>query len=165
MPGGRIAAAGRAPGRRRNAQNVPEVRIAAQEQANSLVVQGPPEAIALAEQIIQRFDTEGAAETTIQVFPCTKADATSLADAVNKALADQSGARGRATRPIRVRPRTPRWWPSRIPIRCSSAAARTRWPRPWSWLSNWTRAARRGAFGAGLYAQVRPGKPGQQDHR
>ena len=81
----------------------PEVRIAAQDKANAIVVQGPPEAIALAEEIIKKFDSEdaGGAATVIEVVKLSKAEAVSLAVAINQALAAEAkgGGRSPATEP------------------------------------------------------------------
>ncbi len=67
-----------------------EARIAAHEKANAVVVAGPPETIALAAQIIKQFDGEIRPETVIQIVPLTRAEANSLAQAVNEILAEQA---------------------------------------------------------------------------
>jgi len=83
--------------RRRGAPSGPDVRIAAQDKANAVVIQAPPDVIALAEQIIKEFDRPETGATVIQIVTLTKAEATTLAASVNQALADQaSRARGRA---------------------------------------------------------------------
>ncbi|MHC4718283.1 MAG: secretin N-terminal domain-containing protein, partial [Planctomycetota bacterium] len=75
-----------------------DIRIAAQDEANAIVIQAPPEAIALAEQIIKDFDSGIVDGTSIQIVKLVNAEAFGLAEAVNQALARQrpAGRRGRA---------------------------------------------------------------------
>ncbi|HUS47055.1 MAG TPA: secretin N-terminal domain-containing protein, partial [Phycisphaerae bacterium] len=83
-------------GRRRRGGGPPreDIRIAAQEKANAVIVQGPPEAVAMADEIIKQFDGEFGTETVIQIVQLSKAEATSLASAVNAILAEQARGRG-----------------------------------------------------------------------
>ena len=60
---------------------------------NDVVVQGPPEKLALAEELIKTFDAEGATgQSGIVIVALKNAQAESLAEAVNSALAAGSGA-------------------------------------------------------------------------
>ncbi len=86
-------------GRRGRGAPTVDIRIASQDKANSIVVHAPPEVVALAEQLVKEFDAEAGAETVIQIVPLTKAEATTLATAVNQALAAQAGPRGRGAAP------------------------------------------------------------------
>ncbi len=65
-----------------------DVRVAAMPDTNDVVVQGPPEKIALAEELIKTFDAEGATrQSAIFIVKLKNAQAASLAEAVNAALA------------------------------------------------------------------------------
>jgi len=65
-----------------------EVRVAAMPDTNDVVVQGPPEKLALAEELIKTFDADGAARhSAIFIVKLKNAQAASLAEAVNAALA------------------------------------------------------------------------------
>ncbi len=65
-----------------------KVRIATQKKANAVIIQGSPEVIAFAEQIIKQFDTETVSDVVIEIVPLVKAEAVSLAKTVNQALAE-----------------------------------------------------------------------------
>ncbi len=68
-----------------------DVRVAAMPDTNDVVVQGPPEKLALAEELIKTFDAEGAAgQTGIVIVKLKNAQAESLAEAVNSALASKA---------------------------------------------------------------------------
>ncbi|MCX5682882.1 MAG: hypothetical protein NT049_04270, partial [Planctomycetota bacterium] len=55
-------------GYRSEASSVPETRVAAIAETNDIVVQGTPEKLALADQLIKTFDAQGAeGHTTIQI--------------------------------------------------------------------------------------------------
>ncbi len=79
-----------------------KVRIATQKKANAVIIQGSPEAIAFAEQIIKQFDTETVSDIVIEIVPLVKAEAVSLAKAVNQALAEEV----ESTQGYRPQP----WW-------------------------------------------------------
>ncbi|HUU10639.1 MAG TPA: secretin N-terminal domain-containing protein, partial [Phycisphaerae bacterium] len=67
-----------------------EVRVAAMPETNDVVVQGPPEKLALAEELIKTFDMAGAAgQAGIVIVKLKNAQAASLAEAVNTALASK----------------------------------------------------------------------------
>jgi type II secretory pathway component GspD/PulD (secretin) len=72
-----------------------EVELAALESSNTLVVQGPPEKLALADELIKQFDSpEAAGRAGIRIVELETADAESLARAVRDALGER--ARGAA---------------------------------------------------------------------
>jgi len=81
------------------------VRVAAVAASNAVVVQGPPEKILLAEELIQTFDNEAVSEqTVIEIVTLKNAQAVSLAEAVNASLAERAarspyGGRGRGPTP------------------------------------------------------------------
>jgi len=67
------------------------VRIASLPYANSIVIEGPPDKLTMAEQLIKTFDVpEAAKATSIQVIRLTNAQASSLATAINAILAGQA---------------------------------------------------------------------------
>src|SRR5262249_47762428 len=79
--------------------DVKSVRVAPARSLNAVVVQGPPEKLALAEKLIQSLDREEQdARSVIQTVRLKKAHAENLADAVTKTIA----ARGPQTRLQRV---------------------------------------------------------------
>jgi len=83
----------------------PEVRVAAVAETNDVVVQGAPEKIAMAAQLIETLDKEAAADkTSIVIVPLKNAQAASLADAVNEAIS----ARTAVSRYSRQEPETRR---------------------------------------------------------
>ena len=64
------------------------VRVAAMPRSNAVVVQGPPTKVLLAEQLIKQFDSEEAgAQTIIEIVQLQKAQAATLAESINAALA------------------------------------------------------------------------------
>jgi type II secretory pathway component GspD/PulD (secretin) len=72
---------------RRSSSDASAVRVAAVPAANTIVVQGPPEKIALAEKLIAGFDTpEASGQATVRVVPLANADASSLAALLTKML-------------------------------------------------------------------------------
>ena len=74
-------------------QKPAEVRVAAVAETNDVVVQGPPEKVALAGQLIETLDTEAAgARSTIMIVPLKNAEAAGLAEAVNQVLAAKGAA-------------------------------------------------------------------------
>ena len=82
VPGGRPAPQGAASER--------ATRVAAMERTNTLIIQGPPEKIALADDLVRTLDREEAsAETTVQIVGLKQAQAASLAQAVRAALAEE----------------------------------------------------------------------------
>ena len=93
------ASAERPRGRGRRTTSAADVRIAAQEKANAIVVHAPPEIMALAEDMIRQFDDEpGGAQTVMQIVRLEKAEASTLAAAINKVIAAQApGRRSPAT--------------------------------------------------------------------
>ncbi len=84
---------------RRSRSTGAATRVAAVKAANAVVVQGPAEKLALAEQLIQQFDQKETAQATIQIVKLQKATADTLADAVNSALADKATSSRRYRRP------------------------------------------------------------------
>jgi type II secretory pathway component GspD/PulD (secretin) len=72
---------------RRSSSDASAVRVAAVPAANTIVVQGPPEKIALAEKLIAGFDTpEASGQATVRVVPLANADASTLAALLTKML-------------------------------------------------------------------------------
>jgi len=72
---------------RRSSSDASAVRVAAVPAANTIVVQGPPEKIALAEKLIVGFDTpEASGQATIRIVPLANADASSLAALLTRML-------------------------------------------------------------------------------
>jgi type II secretion system protein D len=92
-------------GGRNRGQNQEPVRVAAMSGSNSIVVQGPPESLALAEELVATFDVEEAtAGAAVQIVRLAKADCNTLARAVNEAIAkDNAGRRGRGQDETSVR--------------------------------------------------------------
>ena len=82
------------------------VRVAAQTHTNSIVIQGPAEAIALAEELVAKFDVSSEGnEVSIQIIQLVNAQAASLAEAVNANIQAQATAGGRgAPRPATAKP-------------------------------------------------------------
>ncbi|MFO1497710.1 MAG: secretin N-terminal domain-containing protein [Verrucomicrobiota bacterium] len=79
--------------------DVKSVRVAPARSLNAVVVQGPPEKLALAEKLIQSLDRDEIdGRTVIQTVRLKKAHAENLAEAVNKTIS----ARGPQTRIQRV---------------------------------------------------------------
>ena len=71
-------------------------RVAGVPGANSIVIQGPPDKLALGEELIRQFDRlEAAPKATIHIVHLKNARAETLALAVNVALGQRSKARGR----------------------------------------------------------------------
>jgi type II secretion system protein D len=69
-----------------------ETRVAAMPETNDIIVQGPPEKLALAEQLIKTFDTgEAATQSGITIVQLKNAQAVTLCEAVNAALAEKAG--------------------------------------------------------------------------
>ncbi|HUS90456.1 MAG TPA: secretin N-terminal domain-containing protein [Phycisphaerae bacterium] len=84
---------GRFRGTRRTPSPGDTVRVAAMAESNTLVVQGSPEKLLLAEQLIKTFDVDQPGkQTVIEIVKLTNAQAPSLAEAVNAALAARGGA-------------------------------------------------------------------------
>jgi type II secretion system protein D len=78
-------------GYRSEAAGAPETRVAAIAETNDIVVQGTPEKLALAEQLIKTFDIQGAeSHTIIQIVQLKNAQAASLAESVNATLAESA---------------------------------------------------------------------------
>ncbi|MCL2700846.1 MAG: hypothetical protein FWE88_04035 [Phycisphaerae bacterium] len=75
-------------------------RVAALESNNTLIVQGTADKLALAEQLIQTFDVDvnDTEKATIQIIGLKNAKADSLAESINRTLADQAQQRGAGTR-------------------------------------------------------------------
>jgi type II secretory pathway component GspD/PulD (secretin) len=73
------------------------VRVAALPDTNDVIVQGPPDRLALAEQLIKTFDVEGAGggPSGIVIVQLKNAMAASLAEAVNASLAAPARATAR----------------------------------------------------------------------
>ena len=72
---------------RRSSSDAAAVKVSAVSAANAIVVQGPPEKLALAEKLIAAFDTpEAAGQATVRLVPLANADATSLAALLTKML-------------------------------------------------------------------------------
>jgi len=79
-------------GYRGRTETVAETRVAAMPETNDIIVQGPPEKLALAEQLIKTFDTgEAAAQSGITIVQLKNAQAATLCEAVNAALAEKAG--------------------------------------------------------------------------
>jgi type II secretory pathway component GspD/PulD (secretin) len=79
--------------------DVKTVRVAPAKSLNAVVVQGPPEKLALAEKLIQSLDrdeTDG--RTVIQTVRLKKAHAENLADAVSKTISTRGGPQSRLQR-------------------------------------------------------------------
>lgn len=72
------------------------LRISTVASANAVVVQGTPEKLAMAAELIQTFDTQETAElSTIRVVKLENAQAESLAQSVTQSLAERSSRRRR----------------------------------------------------------------------
>ncbi|MCX5672598.1 MAG: hypothetical protein NTU94_14875 [Planctomycetota bacterium] len=68
-----------------------DTRVAAMPDTNDIVVQGPPEKLSLAEQLIKTFDSgEAAGQSGITIVQLKNAQAATLAEAVNASLAAKS---------------------------------------------------------------------------
>lgn len=73
---------------------VEQVRVAALPSVRAVIVQGSPEKLALAEQLIASFDVEDhASSNTIQIVELANAQATTLAASVNQALLETDPAK------------------------------------------------------------------------
>jgi len=82
---------------RRGTSDEAPVRISAMSSANTVVVQGPPEKVALAEELVKTFDTiDSGVQVGVQVVKLSLADATTLAASITQSLG--STARARSTR-------------------------------------------------------------------
>jgi type II secretion system protein D len=78
----------------------PVVKVSAASGLNAVVVQGPPEKIALAEQLVRGLDEiAGSNETVVQTVKVKRGEAAAIARAVNNALEDRGlpGKRVRVT--------------------------------------------------------------------
>ncbi len=81
----------------------PAVRVAAQASTHSLIVQGPPEKIALAAELIAQFDVADAGRrTVIEIVQLDNAQAASLAEAVTASLAAERASALRTRRNVRT---------------------------------------------------------------
>jgi len=75
------------------------VRVAALAASNAIVVQGPPEKILLAEELIKTFDNETVGgQPVIEIVQLKNAQAVSLAEAVNASLAARAAPSGYSRR-------------------------------------------------------------------
>lgn len=75
----------------RSRRDEPPVRLSSVPGTNSIIIQGPPEKLAMAEELLATFDTPQAADrTTIRVVSLANAQADSLARSVAEALRDPS---------------------------------------------------------------------------
>lgn len=76
-----------------NASAAMQAKVAAVPASNSLVLQGPPEKLAMAQQLVASLDVEQSAlrSPTIQVVNLKSAQAPTLAASVNASLAQQAG--------------------------------------------------------------------------
>jgi type II secretion system protein D len=78
-------------GYRSETSSVPETRVAAIAETNDIVVQGTPEKITLADQLIKTFDAQGAeGHTVIQIVQLKNAQAVTLAESINATLAENA---------------------------------------------------------------------------
>ncbi|MBM4017165.1 MAG: hypothetical protein FJ288_02375 [Planctomycetes bacterium] len=67
-----------------------DVRVAAMAETNDVVVQGPPEKIALADELIKTFDAQASENhIVVQIVQLKNAQAVTLAEAVNATLAER----------------------------------------------------------------------------
>ena len=83
-------------GRGRGESTGAETRVAAMAETNDIIVQGPPEKLALADQLIKTFDSaEAAAQSGVTVVQLKNAQAASLAEAVNASLGEKAGSAAR----------------------------------------------------------------------
>lgn len=81
-------------GRGQRGQSTVRPRVAAMSGSNSVVVQGSPEAIAVAQKLIETFDVpEAAGQSTVQIVRLSKAQSDTLARAVNEAIARRNAGR------------------------------------------------------------------------
>ena len=97
LAGSETSAGGPRGGRRQGqSENTETVRVAAAEATNSLIVQGTPDKLALAEQMIRQLDVaEAAQRAVVEIVRLSNAQAASLADAVNGMLGSaQQGTSG-----------------------------------------------------------------------
>jgi type II secretion system protein D len=77
-----------------------ETRVAAMAETNDIIVQGPPEKLALAEQLIKTFDAAGAAaQSGIVIVQLKNAQAASMAEAINAAIGRKASLAGGSRRP------------------------------------------------------------------
>ncbi|MGB2824548.1 MAG: secretin N-terminal domain-containing protein, partial [Phycisphaerae bacterium] len=71
------------------------VRVAALARSNAIIVQGPPEKILLAEELVKTFDNEASGgQPVIEIVTLKNAQAVSLAEAVNATLAARAAQSG-----------------------------------------------------------------------
>ncbi len=93
---GAARAPARSTARGRSPQPAPsDVKVAAMDATSTLVVQGPPETIALAEELVKTFDTEEAAsESVLEIVRLEHADAAAIAPVVTASLVEAEAARG-----------------------------------------------------------------------
>ncbi len=103
---------GRGAAPRRRGQNASPtqatVRVAAMEATNSVVVQAPPQKMALAEELVKTFDVpEASTAIVIEIVHLKNAQAQSLAASVNAVLAARATAASSNTRRRPQRPATP----------------------------------------------------------
>ncbi|MBS3820593.1 MAG: hypothetical protein KGY81_02385, partial [Phycisphaerae bacterium] len=78
------------------------MRIAAMESANAVIVQGPPERLTLAEELIVSFDTEESAERfrrEVRTYQLKSGNAGDVARSLSRLFAEQRGRRGRSDEP------------------------------------------------------------------
>jgi len=79
-------------------QKVP-VRVGVMTSANSIIVQGPPEKVAMAKDLIDKFDTkDSGVQTDMKIVKLDKADATTLAAAISKWISSAGGGGGSSRR-------------------------------------------------------------------
>lgn len=79
------------------------LRISTVASANAVVVQGTPEKLAMAEELIQTFDTQKTAElSTIRVVQLANAQAESLARSVMQSLSERGRGQGTAAQAVTV---------------------------------------------------------------
>ena len=80
---------------RAEGEKPPAVRLAAVAETNDVVVQGPPEKVALAAELIDTLDTEAVgAKAGIVIVPLKNAEAIGLARSLNEALAARQASSG-----------------------------------------------------------------------
>ncbi len=76
-----------------------DVRVAAMIDSNAVAVQGPPEKLALAEQIVKQFDNVGPDDVPqVVIVRLQNSQAATLADAINNALTDKTPPGSRPTK-------------------------------------------------------------------
>jgi len=75
------------------------VRVGAMTSANTIIVQGPPEKVAMAKELIDTFDTpESGVQTTMVIVKLDKADASTLADSISKSISAAGSSGGSSRR-------------------------------------------------------------------